>query len=666
MKTVVLVLLLLISLYGAGQTCTNIGQNPSTAFPVCGTSIFKQTSVPLCGNHALPSPCKRDGVTDTNPFWYKFTCFQDGTLGFLITPNNLGDDYDWELYDITGHNPNEVFVDGNLPIACNWSGEKGLTGTSTGTNGFFVCGGYGKPLFSNMPFLKAGHNYLLLVSHFDPFTNSTEGYTLEFKGGSAVITDPTPPALKSANVNCGADKIAIKLNKRMLCSSIAADGSDFYIDPIKANSIAGSGIACSAKFDTDSIEITLSQPLPPGDYTLKVKVGTDGNTILDFCGNGIPITDQVPFTVLPSAPVPMDSLSAVSCAPQQLTLVFKKNISCKSIAADGSDFLVTGSYPVNVTAAAGNCTENYTREIIVTLNKPLQQKGDFKIQLKRGTDGNTILDECSEETPAGASLPFTIKDTVSADFTYDRQYGCSKDLVYYRHPGSNEVNSWKWNLDESLSSSQQNPTASYSIFSSKQVSLTVSNGFCNDTATETVVLDNFIKAGFSVPEDNCPLEPITFNSESVGNSLTHFWNFGDGNSSAEQSPVHTYQRFNNTRELRVQYTITDSIGCTSTIEKNIKIYVSCFIDVPSAFTPNGDGKNDVLYPLNAVKAENLLFNVYNRWGQLVYSTRDWKKGWDGQFNSVLQESGLYVWTLNYTDRDSKKQFSLKGKTMLLR
>ena len=87
------------------QGCIELGQNPGTAYPVCGTTTFTQSTVPICGQASVPTPC-RDGVLylDKNPYWYKFTCYTSGTLGFVITPNNLGDDYDWQLFDVTGHN----------------------------------------------------------------------------------------------------------------------------------------------------------------------------------------------------------------------------------------------------------------------------------------------------------------------------------------------------------------------------------------------------------------------------------------------------------------------------------------------------------------------------------------------------------------------------------
>jgi hypothetical protein len=52
---------------------------------------------------------------DKNPFWYRFSCYQAGTLGLLITPANLGDDYDWQLYDITGVTDlNRVYTDASI------------------------------------------------------------------------------------------------------------------------------------------------------------------------------------------------------------------------------------------------------------------------------------------------------------------------------------------------------------------------------------------------------------------------------------------------------------------------------------------------------------------------------------------------------------------------
>ena len=88
--------------------------------------------------------------------------------------------------------------------------------------------------------------------------------------------------------------------------------------------------------------------------------------------------------------------------------------------------------------------------------------------------------------------------------------------------------------------------------------------------------------------------------------------------------------------------------------------------MPTAFTPNNDGLNDYLYPLNAYKANNLHFMVYNRFGQLIFHSEDWTKKWDGKLKGIQQPSGVYVWTLAYDDADTKKHIFKQGTTVLIR
>lgn len=650
-----------------GQTpCTAPGQTPSTAFPVCGTSVFNQQTVPLCGGRSLPSPsCSSTAdLTDINPFFYKFTCFQGGTLGLVITPNQPStSDYDWELYDVTGVDPNSIYSNGNLVVGCNWSGEFGITGASGAGSNLFVCAGQGQDLWSKMPTLVAGRNYLLLVSHF---TNSQSGYKLEFKGGTAVITDPTIPGLRQAASNCAGDVIRVKLNKNIKCSSIAANGSDFFISPGTVTVTSASGIGCTTRFDTDSIELKLAQPLAPGAYTVNIRAGSDGNTLLDFCDNPMPATETASFTILPNAPTPLDSLTTPGCAPNTLQLVFSKPIACSSIASNGSDFLVNGTYPVGVTAAAGNCSNGFTNSIIISLNTALQRAGNFTITLQRGTDGNTLVNECSTETPVGSQISFSVKDTVNADFTYSIRYGCTEDEITFNHPGGQGVNSWRWDLDDGITSTLRAPQARYTVFNTKDIRLIVSNGTCSDTTATSIVLENFLAADFSVFEDNCPAEPVLFTSRSSGKIISHDWSFGDGNIGSGETASHIYARPTRESVYMVRYTVTDSFGCSKTVQKPVKIYISCTVAVPNAFTPNGDSRNDKLYPLNAVKADDLEFTVFNRWGQLVFRTKNWKQGWDGRFNGIEQPAGAYVWLLRYTDRNTGKKFQLKGSSILIR
>ena len=90
------------------------------------------------------------------------------------------------------------------------------------------------------------------------------------------------------------------------------------------------------------------------------------------------------------------------------------------------------------------------------------------------------------------------------------------------------------------------------------------------------------------------------------------------------------------------------------------------ISVPGAFTPNHDGLNDYLYPLNAYKVTNLLFRIYNRLGQLVFETQDWNKRWDGSFKGQGADPGTYVWVLHYTNTDTGKYVEQRGTSILIR
>jgi gliding motility-associated-like protein len=648
------------------QTFPVIGQLPSTAFPVCGTDIFSQSTVPIGVTHALTVPgC---GIyADNNPFWYSFTCYVGGTLGFLITPNNSGDDYDWMLFDITGHNPNDVYTDVSLVVAGNWAGTYGLTGAKRGGSQTIECASVPSDnvsTFSNLVTLIQGHKYLLLVSHY---TESQSGYTLAFGSGTAVITDPLLPVLKTASLSCDRKSLTVVLNKQMRCNSLAADGSDFILASNPVALAGATGINCSSGFDMDSVLVQFSTPLPPGNYSLLAQIGTDGNTLLDNCGNQLDVGDSIPFKVLPLQPTPLDSLETPGCAPNIIQLVFSKPIQCNSIAPDGSDFIISGNPVIKILSAAGSCLNGLTSKIDLTLNSPIVTGGNFTITLVPGSDGNTIIDECDMQTPANSTVSFVTKDTVTADFSYNTALGCKYDSIVLNYNPENGVDQWQWNIDSSINSIAMDPTIVFSIYGIKNIQHIVSNGFCSDTVTQVVNLNNTLQAVFQAPMEVCPKDVINFGNMSIGNIISWNWNFGDGTSSNQQTPPsHLFPDTWAGKTYNVSLIVENNMGCYDTLTKPITKLQSCYIAVPNAFTPNGDGKNDFLYPLNAFMAINLEFRVFNRYGQLVFETKDWSRKWDGTINGALQPAGTYVWTLQYTDGPSGKNFFLKGTSTLIR
>jgi gliding motility-associated-like protein len=654
-------------LRGDSQACTTLGQNASTAFPVCGIDTFSQSTVPYCGGRAIPGNCSADGVADANPFWYKFKCFKAGTLGFLITPNDLNDDYDWEIFDITSHNPNDIYTNSSLFVACNWSGNLGLTGASSSGRSLVNCAGPAYPTFSSMPSLKLDHDYLLLISHFTKYTPSQNGYKLSFGGGTASITDPLLPDLSNANSSCDATQLVVKLNKPMKCNSLAADGSDFSLSPAISQINAATGIGCASGFDMDSVLLTLDRPLQPGRYTITIKNGSDGNTLLDNCDRLITVGNTIPLVIAALKPTPMDSLTTVGCATRVLQLIFKKNIRCSSIAADGSDFIVTGTSPVTVLSAEGNCVNGVTNLITINLSAAIVNQGNYQVKLVKGRDGNTIIDECGQETPAGSTLNFGTKDTVSAEFSFKIFPGCKADTIAFAHDGRNGVNQWLWKLDYAGTSNLRNPIAYFNTFGLKQITLSVSNGICSDTVTKAILLDNELKAVFETNNLLCPEDAANFVNKSIGDITNYYWDFGNGNTSRSATPPSLHYPVLNVEKIYpVTLIVENEGGCFDTTVNNLKVLKSCYIAVPGAFTPNGDGLNDYLYPLNAYKADNLEFSIYNRVGELVFHTADWMQKWDGTIKGNPQDSGIYVWILKYTNHDTGKKVFQKGSTVLIR
>lgn len=669
--TLLLLILVKQNITLAQTPCSGLGQTPSSAFPVCGTKTFVQTTVPLCSTSSLYVPgctgSSNANYANKNPYFYKFTCYTAGTLGFLITPAILNEDYDWQLYDITGHNPDDIFTDNTLVVTGNWAGTFGETGASNSGVNFIQCASdpsQNLNSFSVMPVLIVGHQYLLMVSHF---SDTQSGYTLEFNGGTGSITDPVIPSLTSAKPNCDSKEIVVKLGKRVTCNSIAANGSDFSLSPAIANVVSAVGLNCSVSFDTDSLLVTLDKTIPPGTYSLIAKNGSDGNTLLDNCDNSVPVDQQVNFTVAVLQPTHIDSLAPVGCKPTQLRLVFKKNIQCASIAPDGSDFMITGTFPISIASAVGNCNSDGTTSFIdINLTQPIYNAGSFTITLKNGLDGNPIIDACGIPTPIGEGKSFTTKDTVNAGFTYNIALGCKTDTVSFFHNGNNGVNVWRWTFDNNVISSNQNPQLFYDSYGPKQAFLFVTNGVCSDSTSQTFTLDNELTASFTAPDILCPEDLAVFTDNSVGKIISWDWDFANGaTANTKIAPPQGYPVTNSPRVYKIRLIVGDGV-CLDTAYRDMTVVKSCYIAVPNAFTPNGDNLNDYLYPLNAYKADNLEFKVYNRFGQLVFETKDWQVKWDGSIKGNPQPTGTYAWYLKYINRDTGKKIMLKGTTVLIR
>jgi gliding motility-associated-like protein len=117
----------------------------------------------------------------------------------------------------------------------------------------------------------------------------------------------------------------------------------------------------------------------------------------------------------------------------------------------------------------------------------------------------------------------------------------------------------------------------------------------------------------------------------------------------------------------ITYVVTASTvaGCTGTDTIRIKAVTASDVLVPNAFSPNGDGRNDVLRPHAIGIKDFKYFRVFNRWGQMVFSTTNEGEGWDGRVGGQLQPLGTYVWVVMGLDF-AGKPVERRGTVVLVR
>ncbi len=665
-KLILFFFLLVAGALPAQQICTTPGQTPVSALPVCGSEPFTINTPNYCGNTNIPVPCAGGfSYQNTNPNFFRMACFSSGTLGFVINPSDNTANYDWQLFDITSRNPFDIFTEPSTFVACNWSSEPGETGASDNGTELIICAGSGLSTYSQMPQLIQGHSYLLMVANQ---TASGGTYQLTFTGGTASITDAIDPKMDYALVSCNGLKMTVKLNKKIVCGSIAADGSDFSLSNGTAI-LSAVAADCSSSFGSDSIYLTLAQPLANGNYTLQINIGSDNNTLIDVCNKNIIAGQTLGFTVSDLQRSSPSQATVFSCAPGYARISFNRPVRCNSLLADGSQFSITGPQPVQVTAAQNpNCSNNQlTSEIYLVFASPVRTAGNYTINLN--TVPQLLLDECGiAAVNAGIRPFFTTTVPVSAEFSFIKNEGCKGSQFIFSHDGANAVNNWSWSFGNSGGSNLQNPVYAFPTGGQHLVQLAVSNGICTDTIRQTLTSIESIKAAFETDVLVCPGDTLHFLNKSTGSIDRWEWNFGNGDISMLPLPRNFRYRPVSTETVFPVTLIVynNTLNCSDTARRLVRVLNSCIIAVPTAFSPNGDGLNDYLYPLNTTRTEQPRFSVYNRNGQLVYFSNLPAGKWDGRVNGRLQDAGIYVWIFSYTDAQTKKPVLLKGTALLVR
>jgi gliding motility-associated-like protein len=154
--------------------------------------------------------------------------------------------------------------------------------------------------------------------------------------------------------------------------------------------------------------------------------------------------------------------------------------------------------------------------------------------------------------------------------------------------------------------------------------------------------------------------PVSFRNTSV-DGVNWFWDLDNGLTSDMHSPVTTYGHWGWYDVTLIAY---NEIGCTDTVTKPVYIKPEFYFYAPNSFTPDGDRFNNV-YEVSVIGATDFLFQIFDRWGQLVYETTDMYFQWDGTYKGEILADAVFVYKARVVDRE-KFPHTYEGHIVVLR
>ncbi len=643
--------------------------------------------------------------------WYTFTAQTSGNFSFILTPNNNNntdtvDDYDWTIFDLTHASCAEILTNPKLEISCNSFGDSfgknGPTGASSAQGGTDNNNGpgdtNGPPWNADIP-VKAGNIYVMMVSNW---SQSTYGYTIDFSSSTAQIFDNVTPFIQQINspTPFGINAINFSFSENILCNTIAP--CDLMLTgPGGPYTITGvNGVSCtSGGTQEKTFTLTFSPAITKcGTYSLNLDANAC-NSVTDLCGNVAP-SGSLPFTV-------NSLLTATSTTP---TICNAKNGTANVTINGGTgNFsyqwntqppqntatavnLSAGTYIVTITE--GICQEVDTAKVIqisnlsasisnITNTNCGQSDGSASVYVNSGTQPYTYSWNTSplQQTATANNLPAGSYSVLVSDIN-----GCSISFSATIHnsnmpeatvsfvdahcnqsdgsalvvaSGGSGKYTYSWSTGDTTTSIQQLSPGLYTV--------TVDDGFCDDIATITIYNIDGVQANFSYHPNPITISNpnVTFTSESLG-ANTWQWDFGDNTGNLySETVVHSFDTIGNYSVLLI---VSDSFGCIDSIIKIIEIVDKYTIYIPNSFTPNNNGINDFFQAIgNSWEEGSYEMTIYNRWGNIIFETKDPQNPWNGSLNNESNQMvapDIYVYQIKVKGINSKEKIFVGTVTLL--
>jgi len=246
-----------------------------------------------------------------------------------------------------------------------------------------------------------------------------------------------------------------------------------------------------------------------------------------------------------------------------------------------------------------------------------------------------------------ATAVVTVNPVPEVGFVADPLTGCNPALVNFTDQSPGNIQAWSWDFGDGATSGLQNPDHTYAA-GTFSVSLTVTDGAGCQT---TLAMNNYISipdnpvASFRAdPEIASEDEPtIQFINQSSGASV-FAWDFGDGaGESQAENPAYTY---GGNGEYLVTLYVANDAGCMDSTSLTVSVRPMYTIYIPTAFSPNGDGINDVFSPKGTGwKTDSYFMAIFSRWGEMVFLTTDINHVWNGSMPDGSNDTQEDVYTV---------------------
>lgn len=262
-------------------------------------------------------------------------------------------------------------------------------------------------------------------------------------------------------------------------------------------------------------------------------------------------------------------------------------------------------------------------------------------------------------------LDIFVFSTINAEFDISKDTICAGQEITIKNKSTGGT-SFSWTFDNGKNSNIYSPAdQKYQLPGDKLITLIVSENSPGCSITKQYSKKLYVQQLPYVEFDYSPKPsventPFSFINKSK-DAVKYLWNFGDGNTSSLFEPLHQYLK---QAKFNVILTATNKFGCSDNFKLPVQPVITELLQIPNAFSPNGDGQNDIFYP-KIFGIDNMNLKIFNRFGQLIFESYNPNFGWDGKFKGIPQPIDVYAYTLIVEFADGRRE-SRKGSITLIR